>query len=785
MKILVGLIEHLGDIVACEPVARYLKTTYKNSIISWAISQPYRELADSNPDIDNTLITNCLTEWINYKATYSSKYDYIIDLHVNYRVCQECNISLYKTQGNPFVNAWEWFDHGSLLEAFSVGAGLPKLSEQPRVYISQKEVDAVDKLNINKEYIVINRSSNDISKDWIDSKWDYVIKKIIRDFNVLVVEVGTKGVNSQFKESLLDKNYINLINQTTILECAEIISRAKLFIGVDSGPAHLANAVNTKGIILLGKYLYFKSYNPFCGGYGESGMNVEIIRNINGPVREISTEDVINGITKAIADKVIKQNKLNAGKESLAQERQNIEIIGSIQYPVKNEKPDYPMVLAFYLPQFHPIPENDKAWGNGFTEWSNVKKAKPLYNGHYQPRVAGELGYYDLRDVDVIKRQAGLASEYNITGFCFYFYYFHGKRLLYRPIENFIKAGVNFPFCFLWANENWTKRWDGGDTEIIVEQKHSTEDNLRFIKELIPVFKNGNYIKINGKPLLLVYKTHLIPKIEKASELWREEVEKAGFNGIYLVHVDDFLYPKEIHPRDIGFDASYEIPTNIISDFMKQDVSIFDFIEKFEGKIISYKKFSAFHMDKPFPKYKRFKTVMLPWDNTPRYGNRAIIMEGDDKLEEYKKWLRTAYLDTYRRYEGDERMLFIHSWNEWAEGTYLEPDAKMGRKYLEATKEVITSSNNAMDLLNIVGDKKELEIDGVNTVNDYLANIEKIRFEYSNYNKLTQTQHIKSHMKEIIYNFSKYLYNIFKKIPIVGIGIKKLKPIVIKSFNKY
>ncbi|EQD70903.1 glycosyl transferase family 9, partial [mine drainage metagenome] len=235
MKILVGLIEHLGDIVACEPVVRYLKMEHKNALLSWAVSEPYRELIDSNPYIDETVIIGCLTEWINYAKT--SKYDYIIDLHVNYRICQQCNIPLFKTAGNPFVNAWEWFDYGSLLEAFSVGAGLPRLSAQPRVYLSQNHIDAVNKLGLGSEYVVINRDSNDKNKDWLNKNWDYIIKKIINDFGLSVVEVGT-DVNSKITKYLFnDKSYINLKSKTTILECAEVIRRSCLFIGIDSGPA--------------------------------------------------------------------------------------------------------------------------------------------------------------------------------------------------------------------------------------------------------------------------------------------------------------------------------------------------------------------------------------------------------------------------------------------------------------------------------------------------------------------------------------------------------------------
>src|SRR2546422_3290767 len=190
-------------------------------------------------------------------------------------------------------------------------------------------------------------------------------------------------------------------------------------------------------------------------------------------------------------------------------------------------------VVAFYLPQFHPIPENDQVWGKGFTEWSNVVKTRPLFPGHYQPHLPADLGFYDLRLPEVREAQAGLAHAYGVSGFCYYHYWFNGRRLLHRPFDEVLRSGSpNFQFCLCWANENWTRRWDGGDHNVFVAQKHSLEDDERHIDHLISAFSDKRYIKIHGRPLLLVYRTGQLPAPAETAALWRRRVEAAGFPGL-------------------------------------------------------------------------------------------------------------------------------------------------------------------------------------------------------------------------------------------------------------
>lgn len=348
--------------------------------------------------------------------------------------------------------------------------------------------------------------------------------------------------------------------------------------------------------------------------------------------------------------------------------------------------------IAFYLPQYHPTPENDEWWGKGFTEWTNVTKATPNFTGHYQPHVPSELGFYDLRIPEVRGQQASLAREYGVSGFCYYYYWFNGKRLLSRPLDEILATGQpDFPFCLCWANENWTRTWDGQDSHVLIAQNHSLEDDIAFIQGLFPALRDSRYIRIDGKPLILVYKVGLLPDAAQTVRAWRDQSRVAGIGEIYLAYVHNNTNPRlNDDPKTIGFDAAVEFPPSgkgVRSPVPRRLLNV-----KFRGLCYDYVATMKNFMLARCPPYLFFRGVMPSWDNTARRQDSGHIFL-DSSPEAYAHWLESAAEWTARMHVGDERLLFINAWNEWAEGNHLEPDKKNGRAYLEATRTVMQRYN--------------------------------------------------------------------------------------------
>jgi hypothetical protein len=342
-----------------------------------------------------------------------------------------------------------------------------------------------------------------------------------------------------------------------------------------------------------------------------------------------------------------------------------------------------PKALAFYLPQFHPIPENDQWWGTGFTEWHNVAAARPLFPGHYQPHVPGELGYYDLRVPEVRVAQAELARAHGVHGFVYYHYWFHGRRLLERPFEEVLTSGEpDFPFALCWANEEWTRGWDSQTGHVLMRQEFSEEDDRAHIRHLLRAFSDPRYITIDGRPLLLIYRPTLIPDLERTSAIWRQEVQEAGFPDIYLCWVESWGPPPGGQgPAAFGLDAS-------VGFMPLHGEQMHTPLETLRGhRVFDYESAADAAIRLNHSPWKRFPSVMVGWDNTPRRARAATIFEGATPAH-YERWLR-ATADSVADVRPEENYLFILAWNEWAEGNHLEPDRRYGRAFLEATRSVL------------------------------------------------------------------------------------------------
>jgi Glycosyltransferase WbsX len=342
-----------------------------------------------------------------------------------------------------------------------------------------------------------------------------------------------------------------------------------------------------------------------------------------------------------------------------------------------------PKALAFYLPQYHPIPENDEWWGKGFTEWHNVTKARPLFPGHYQPHLPGELGYYDLRLPEVRIAQAELARAHGVHGFVYYHYWFHGRRLLERPFEEVLGSGEpDFPFALCWANEEWTRGWDAQTGHVLVRQEFSEEDDRAHIRDLLRAFKDPRYITIDGRPLMLIYRPTLVPDLRRTSEIWRREVQRAGFPGLYLCWVESWGAPPGGRgPNAFGLDAS----VGFMPVLREQ---LHPALEALRGhRVHDYQSAAESAMKHLDCAWKRFPTVMVGWDNTARRARGATIYQGATPAR-YEHWLRVT-ADSLANVRAEENYLFILAWNEWAEGNHLEPDQRYGRAFLEATRSVL------------------------------------------------------------------------------------------------
>lgn len=358
--------------------------------------------------------------------------------------------------------------------------------------------------------------------------------------------------------------------------------------------------------------------------------------------------------------------------------------------------------IAFYLPQFHEIPENNEWWGKGFTEWINVKGAKPQFAGHVQPEIPYQRKYYNLLDGDVQIEQANLAKQYGIDGFCYYHYWFEGKLLLEKPMENMLNnKKIDIPFCICWANETWARTWDGQENNILIKQNyHENHDAWKkHFDYFLPFFKDERYIKNNGMPMLLIYKPHLITNCREMIEYWRQLAFEVGFSGLYIGYQHHSSFDYDVDAMGFDFGVEFE-PFYTVREFKKETTTVNKkikyainnpqwIIRKLQEKLLS--RPVIYDYDKIWnrilsrePERKNLMPGAFPsWDNTPRRGNKSNVFF-EATPEKFMKYFASQLKHAEEVYHAD--YIFINAWNEWAEGAYLEPDEHNGFGYLEAIK---------------------------------------------------------------------------------------------------
>jgi lipopolysaccharide biosynthesis protein len=340
-------------------------------------------------------------------------------------------------------------------------------------------------------------------------------------------------------------------------------------------------------------------------------------------------------------------------------------------------------LIAFYLPQFHPFPENDEWWGKGFTEWTNVTKAKPMFVGHYQPHLPSDLGFYDLRVPEVRREQAAMAKAYGIDAFCYHFYWFSGKRLMERPLDDMLAdPETDMPFCLCWANENWTRRWDAKDHELLIKQDYRPQDPQESLRAMLPYLRDPRYLTHQGRKVIVVYRPQQLPDSHAWVAAWRQEAQALGLGELHLVSA---LTHNNWSYKAVGFDAGVEFPPHNLTGEINVHLQKVGFFDKFAGVLPDMKDVAEFYLNRDRSAEPNVHRSVYPsWDNTARRKHRALVTLNGTP-ENYEYWLHRAIQETRRETGGKDGLVFINAWNEWAEGCHLEPDQKYGRAFLDAT----------------------------------------------------------------------------------------------------
>jgi lipopolysaccharide biosynthesis protein len=383
-----------------------------------------------------------------------------------------------------------------------------------------------------------------------------------------------------------------------------------------------------------------------------------------------------------------------------------------------NQSSEKPVkLIAMYFPQLHAIPENDAWWGEGFTDWDNVKTGIPQYHDHYQPRIPLNKNYYDQSKIETLRWQIDLAKKYGVYGFCHYHYWFDGKQLLETPTNLIMQnKDIDFPFCLSWANETWSKRWDGRDHHVLIRQTHppTKESWKRHYDYLIKAWTDPRAIKVDGKPVFVIYRPQYIDKIDEMLFYWRELAQKDGLLGLYFIFQKQYELPNSSCLN--SFDATFQFqPLEAVNSVAfdqssKQHSLLFklvrnlperyqDMLRGFRAKFIKEMTFYDYDAAwekiveiRPDQKLTTFPGAYVDWDNASRYKKRATIFRGASP-ERFCKWLGKLIKSMPQR-NLPENFIFLNAWNEWSEAAYLEPDERYGYQYLEAVESALSNKAN-------------------------------------------------------------------------------------------
>lgn len=397
------------------------------------------------------------------------------------------------------------------------------------------------------------------------------------------------------------------------------------------------------------------------------------------------------GVKKFFFKEVINDDVYHDYVNEILRTPRNLDNYSPLVAKQKIESRDYlqksPKLVAYYLTQFHPTPENDEWWGKGVTEWNNVFRGVPQFVGHYQPRIPGELGAYDLRLKENIERQVELAKIGGLYGFAFYYYWFNGTTLLRKPLDIFLEnSDIDFPFMLCWANESWTKRFDGSSQDELMSFSQKNEDNFNFIKDSIRYITDGRYIRHDGKPVIQIYKPSNFQDIKSLISYWRKTARELGVGELHFMAVL-FGDAYSINWKSLGFDSASDFqPGSMRSQSkIKKVNNKIDIVNKdFLGQVYDYGECAA----EVVLRNDVYPAVMPSWDNSARRIDSGLIFHNSSP-QQYSIWLERSINHTLASDRLDANFIFINAWNEWGEGAYLEPDKKFGYSYLNATRKVM------------------------------------------------------------------------------------------------